>query len=604
MARTSLFSRLRIIAAQCRAARDEGLTDPKEIAAWVRALPMPRRAFTRGLLGAAVVTACGDDGSADGTGTDASTGPSTTDPTTTTMTTEVDTTGSSSSDTQADTTTGEPGIARVAVIGGGMAGLHCAYRLSEAGVDVTVYESSDRTGGRMFTARKMFADDQVAELGGEFIDSVHLTLLDLATELDIELDDREAFFDETTARDTWFIDGVAVPDETVIEQFSLVAGTMAEQVELADTDDEAYAMLDLIPLSTWLDDNVPPLMYPELHAILSSAYRGEYGLENDEQSALNLLYLIGSDTPDEFRIFGVSDERYHTRLGNDTFTTTLATALGDAIQTGMTLTAARDNDTGAYTLVLSGPDGEVEVECDHIVFALPFTRLRGVDLNALTLTDEKRQVIDEVGYGTNAKVMGGFTSRVWREMYDASGSATTDLDAQQFWDTSVGQDGTSGLITNFLGGDQGVASGAGEAEDWYTSVALPDLETVFPGAADAYVADSAVRMHWPTHPHTLGSYGCYRPGQWAFYGLEGAREGNVHFCGEHTSLEFQGFMEGAAETGMLVATAILGDLGLKMSRAHQRMADRVMVRPQPAIEGRLAERPRWSQRRRTLARLR
>jgi monoamine oxidase len=593
MARTSLFTRLRIIAAQCRAARDEGLTDPKEITAWVRAQPLPRRTFTRGLLGAAVVTACGDDGSAEGTGTSSSTDPSTTEPTTTTMTTDVDTTGSSSSDTQADTTTGEPGMARVAVVGGGMAGLHCAYRLHEAGVDVTVYESSDRTGGRMFTARKMFDNDQVAELGGEFIDSVHLTLLDLATELEIELDDREASFDETTIRDTWWVDGVAVPNETVVEQFSMVAGVMAEQVLAADTDDKAYAMLDLIPLSTWLDDNVPTGMYPELHAILASAYRGEYGREIDDQSALNLLYLIGSDTPDEFRIFGVSDERYHTHLGSDTFTTALAAGLDGVIQTGMTLTAARDGEGGVHVLVFDGPDGEVEVEADHIVFALPFTRLRGVDLSALTLSDDKRQIIDELGYGTNAKVMGGFTSRVWREMYDASGSATTDLPAQQFWDTSIGQAGDTGIITNYLGGEQGVASGRGEAEAWFTDVALPDLETVFPGAEAAYVAGSAVRMHWPSHPHTLGSYGCYRPGQWAFYGVEGEREGNVHFCGEHTSLEFQGYMEGAAETGLLVATAILGDLGLKMSDAHRRIADRLLVRPQPHVQGRLAERPRW-----------
>jgi hypothetical protein len=33
----------------------------------------------------------------------------------------------------------------------------------------------------------------------------------------------------------------------------------------------------------------------------------------------------------------------------------------------------------------------------------------------------------------------------------------------------------------------------------------------------------------------------------------------VHFCGEHTSPEFQGWMEGAAETGGRVAKEILDD---------------------------------------------
>lgn len=572
MARTSLFSRLRTIAAAYRAARDEGLTDPAEIASWIRNHPLPRRAFTRGLASAALAgaAACGDTGSAD-TGADTSSG----------------------------TDTGGPNGPRVAVIGGGMAGLHCAHRLREVGVDATVYEASQRTGGRMYSAR-VFPGGQVAELGGEFIDSVHVTLMDLAAEFDIQLDDREDSFAESTVRDTWFVAGASVAEATVIEQFSAVAGLIAEQVEAADTDDGAYAELDATPLSQWLDDNVPSATYPELHAILSAAYRGEYGLENDQQSALNLIYLIGADTPDQFRIFGVSDERYHAHFGNDTFTTALSDALAGHIELGMALVSARDGDDGGFVLQLLGPDGMVEVEAEHVVFALPFTRLRDVDLSGLSLSQEKRHIISDLGYGTNAKVMGAFGSRAWRLAYDASGSATTDLPAQLFWDTSVGQDGDAGIITNFLGGDQGVASGEGEAEDWFTGVALPDLETIFPGAMAAYVPGKAVRMHWPTEPNTLGSYACYRPGQWAFYGLEGAREGNVHFCGEHTSLEFQGFMEGAAETGMLVAMAILMDLGISPSRMHRGMAERKLVLPQPAIEGRLPTRPRWLQRRRLL----
>jgi monoamine oxidase len=54
---------------------------------------------------------------------------------------------------------------RIAIVGGGMAGLHCAYRLEQAGVSAQVYEASKRTGGRMYTARDAFPDRQVAELG-------------------------------------------------------------------------------------------------------------------------------------------------------------------------------------------------------------------------------------------------------------------------------------------------------------------------------------------------------------------------------------------------------------------------------------------------------
>ena len=42
------------------------------------------------------------------------------------------------------------------------------------------------------------------------------------------------------------------------------------------------------------------------------------------------------------------------------------------------------------------------------------------------------------------------------------------------------------------------------------------------------------------------------------------REGNLHFCGEHTS-EFQGFMNGAVESGERVAQEVLAHSGLRKS---------------------------------------
>jgi monoamine oxidase len=221
--------------------------------------------------------------------------------------------------------------------------------------------------------------------------------------------------------------------------------------------------------------------------------------------------------------------------------------------------------------VFDTPDGEQSVEVDHVVFALPFTRLRQCNLDDLQLTDDKRTIIDEIGYGTNAKVMAGFARPVWREDHDASGSLTCDLPVQQTWDTSIGQSGASAILTNFLGGDQGAVSGQGTPDEWVRTVVLPSVEQVFPGTTEAYTG-TAQRMHWPTHPHTLGSYSCYRPGQWAFWSLEGEREGNVHFCGEHTSADFQGWMEGGAESGARVAEEITGDYDLDGDAAGRRLA--------------------------------
>jgi monoamine oxidase len=69
--------------------------------------------------------------------------------------------------------------------------------------------------------------------------------------------------------------------------------------------------------------------------------------------------------------------------------------------------------------------------------------------------------------------------------------------------------------------------------------------------------------HWPSNPLTLGSYTCYLPGQFtSIAGNEGKRVGHLHFAGEHTNsfYEWQGFMEGAALSGLQAAAEILQDI--------------------------------------------
>src|SRR5689334_14200313 len=65
----------------------------------------------------------------------------------------------------------------VAIVGGGMAGLHCAFRLKRSGLLASVFEAAGRLGGRVYTDRDTFATPsrQHCELGGELIDTGHLT---------------------------------------------------------------------------------------------------------------------------------------------------------------------------------------------------------------------------------------------------------------------------------------------------------------------------------------------------------------------------------------------------------------------------------------------
>src|SRR5712692_10528877 len=71
---------------------------------------------------------------------------------------------------------------RIAVVGGGIAGLSAALTLRDQGVASTVYEASpDRLGGRMHSDRSGYwTNGQISEVCGELIDSGHKTILQLA----------------------------------------------------------------------------------------------------------------------------------------------------------------------------------------------------------------------------------------------------------------------------------------------------------------------------------------------------------------------------------------------------------------------------------------
>jgi monoamine oxidase len=142
--------------------------------------------------------------------------------------------------------------------------------------------------------------------------------------------------------------------------------------------------------------------------------------------------------------------------------------------------------------------------------------------------------------------------------------------------------------------------GGVDPEEHFRSI-VAELEPVFPGIEAAYVEGSARRMHWPEAPFARGSYTCYRPGQWAFWQLEGERIDNVHFCGEHTSPDFQGWMEGAAETGAFAAAEVLNDLGIEYPPALAAILDGKLPQPTWGLDEGAVARSSPVARRRALA---
>ncbi|MBK7139461.1 MAG: FAD-dependent oxidoreductase [Bacteroidetes bacterium] len=115
--------------------------------------------------------------------------------------------------------------------------------------------------------------------------------------------------------------------------------------------------------------------------------------------------------------------------------------------------------------------------------------------------------------------------------------------------------------TTFLGGKLGLAANTA-AEEVLKNTYLTQLNKIFPGAEADFNGKINVAK-WATNPLVMGSYSCYKVGQWTtISGYEAEPVGNIFFCGEHTSEDFQGFMNGGAKTGRLAAEAVLSKIGV------------------------------------------
>src|SRR4051812_17415965 len=181
-----------------------------------------------------------------------------------------------------------PQAPAVVIIGAGTAGLTCAYRLQQSGIAARGFEASTRAGGRMFSLRDFFPDNQLTELGGEYVDSGHVTMHRLVKELGLTLNDLGAG-KKTGGAHTFFFDNRLVPaDADLIDAFRPVTRAVARDLKLMKVRENgkmeiSYATphaseVDRLSIPEWFEKRAVTGLPAK---ILRAAYVGEYGLEID-----------------------------------------------------------------------------------------------------------------------------------------------------------------------------------------------------------------------------------------------------------------------------------------------------------------------------------
>jgi monoamine oxidase len=474
---------------------------------------------------------------------------------------------------------------RIAIIGGGIAGLNAALTLQDAGIASTVYEASNRVGGRMHSDTTSWLNGQTSEHCGELIDTKHKTILGLTTRFKLATVDLLAA-EPNMSSETDFFGNQYYTSAQANSDFKPVWNavkadlTAARYPALYNSFTPAAQALDNMSLFQWIETRVPGGHTSTMGQLLDVAYNIEYGNVTTEQSSLNLVYLLGfQPQPGDFRIFGASDERYHIVGGNERLPQAIAASLASGtVRLNTALTGIVHNVDNTYTLTLKSGNTTATSLVDRVIMAIPFSVLHGIlgsSSNAYTaagFTSLKQTAITQLGYGKNAKLQLQFDSRYWNTSGPwgvGNGLTYSDTGYQNTWDVTRAQDGTTGILVDYTGGGVPLASFTGDPTNQklvnqFAKTFLSQIEPVFPGISKLWNGRATLDVPL-NNPFLLGSYSYWKVGQYtSFSGYEGARQpdpvtGKCHFAGEHCSTNFQGFMEGGAEEGARAAGEILSD---------------------------------------------
>ncbi len=478
--------------------------------------------------------------------------------------------------------------ARVVIVGAGAAGVRAAHLLGKFGIASTVYEASGRIGGRTYTDTTAMPGVLI-EHGGEFISTEHSSVRNLIRNLGLHLEVVDGGA-TPTGNELYLVDGSLYTEAAATADWAAGVWKAFKDEQQAAPWPQTFdaftargAELDSISVVDWFDPANPranPLLADlgprsRLARLMATDTVTEYGADPEQQPALNLLYLLAWNSKGSISPLPGTDELYHTVEGSGAIVDRMVADLPLAtIETNKALVAIEGPSAGPYTCHFS--DGTSAV-ADHLVLTIPFGLLREVAIDS-RISDgfrpAKQRAIAESPMGTNAKIHIELTERTWGPGHDrliggvpyaTNGIGYSDPDGFQcIWDARPGVTGGRGILLYYPGG----AHGAGlRGHDVFgvpnpadVSGVLGRVDGLFPGTKAAYTG-RAIQSFWAAEPWHRGAYSYWGIGHYTgFAGAEGLQEGRIHFAGEATSLEFQGYINGAVETGERVAREIKGQV--------------------------------------------
>jgi monoamine oxidase len=425
------------------------------------------------------------------------------------------------------------------VAGAGLAGLSAAHELSRAGAAVTIVDARDHAGGRVRTIRD-FDNGQHAEGGGEFIEREHRETVALCDTFGLRLipvlksgfthryrDSRGRYHVSRAA--AW--NALASNLDPLVRRYKAAGGAASS---------EPVREMATISMREWLHRADAP---PELHAI-ANAMHGFFLADPPDISVLPFVEQIArGGSPAQARFFRIDG-------GNDRLVEALLRSMPARLLLRHTLRAIAQAADRVVVTLDDASGLTQQIEGDSIVVTLPASTLRAIDIRP-PLPEQQWLAIERLSYGCATKVLVQASCFLFGSRH--ARAFATDARVGAFWDGGEEQPGPSSIIT-FLGG--GSAAGTlREAAAHGGQALLADLCWL---DMDASPVTRTHVLDWSADPWARGGYAYFDPGfDPAWRSLLRRRAGRIVFAGEHTSEQWQGYMNGAVESGQRAARELI-----------------------------------------------
>ena len=430
---------------------------------------------------------------------------------------------------------------RVIVAGAGLAGLTAARALVRKGADVRVIEARDRIGGRAWTFRAAPIEPFHAELGGEFIDGGHRAIRKLCKDLGLTLVPvLERGFG--TAIEQRGRTRVFPRQSTMWRALSDTLKPAAKTFAAADrqwssTAAAAIARQSLREMLTAADAE------PRLQAF-ATGLRGFYVADPEDLSALVAVEQVLSGDPSRVTL-------HRIKGGTHRLTAALQKDAKLKIELEHVVRNVSQDARGVAVTVEDQHGKRHVARGDYVVAAVPAPLMLEWAISP-QLPDAQRHAFASLSYGPATKALLRFSRRWWRAPGRPRAFAT-NLPIGAVWETAEEQK-KAHMVTLLAGGRASDELRTILEQEGGTGISKR-LRWLGGGPREA---PQVQWVSWERDPWARGGYAVFSPAfDPALRDLLSRGAGRLLFAGAHTSRDYQGYMNGAVESGLRAANEIV-----------------------------------------------